>query len=117
MLHLKRNESNTKNSLGIRTVHRKLAEGQAKCKFCGLIRFSISDLKKHCFTDHRYCIDCGNQYDTKELLLNHCNQKHSMQIKCGNFQCDFQDFDWEVKQHEKAHATTHAMMGSQSGSF
>ena len=70
-------------------------ESQAKCTFCGLIRFCTMDLKKHCFSDHKYCIQCEIQYDTHKDLLEHCRQIHKMQIKCD--QCPFQGFDWAVK--------------------
>ena len=49
-----------------------------------------------------------------QLILEHCHQNHLMQIQCGNFHCNFQDFDWEVKLHERIHANTHDQKKHQS---
>ena len=59
-------------------------------------------------TDHKYCMECDSQYEKTEFLMKHCNEKHSMKIKCN--ECPFQGFDWEVKQH-RCHGNSSALPG------
>ena len=54
--------------------------GQFKCDLCSVTKFSLKDLKQHCFIEHKYCFECKIKFESHTSAREHTRDSHKMKI-------------------------------------